>query len=829
MEYLRELTSWQIDGRTLILDGGWQGQIMLTPALPGVVQVRLRRGTPWSKEESAQSLSVDPAAWPELAAPEVVDRGEYLLAFCPGVTVRIDKKPLRLHYWQSAVEETAAGAAREVGMAGAWVTVAGQAEEHLTAGGGPAVAQARLEEPDGAPLLSEAPEGGLWMDGWDVGARWALDPADSFFGLGTPDQRQGAIPFNHRGREYPVWHKHLPAPSRMVLPVLVSHRGYGLFIDNPWIARWDLGADGRTFSYTAQGGQLVYYFIAGPALTTVLDRYTRLTGRPALAPKWAFGLLQSKFGYKTRAEVEALVDTFDQKGIPLDCVILDLYWFKKMGDLAFDRANFPDPAGMIAGLKARGVKVIVIEEPFLVKESRLYPEAERLGLMGKRADGSAYAFRFWAGEAGLMDFTQPLARQWWADQHKPLMDLGIAGWWTDLNEPEEQPVDMLFAGGPAMATRNNYALQMVRAIHTAQQQHQPDDRLFILSRSGWPGIQALGAGQWSGDVATRWDALANQIPIGLSMAMAGMAYWNTDVGGFAGERPMPDLYVRWVQFGAFTPILRPHGAHQEREPWAFGPDHEEIAVRYINLRYRLLPYNYGLAREAAAAGLPFMRPLVLHYPEDRNTVNLVDQYLWGRDLLVAPVVTPDTTERKVYLPAGEWYDFWTNKKVRGGKSVRAAAPLEIMPLFVRAGAIIPMAPERTRTGGAWEELTLAVYPGADSTTYELYEDDGESRAFERGAFATTIFTAESAGNGLVVTIGATTGTFAGQAAERSYRVEARLPKRPRTVQVEGAALTARRSLEGLNRADTGWWYDQKRKVLHVKLGVTAGEARLTIE
>ena len=785
------------------------------------------RGTPWSQEAIAPSLTVDQTSWPDLPLPVVDNREDHLLAGFPGVLARIWKRPFRLEYWATeAGEAPAAGARPSAEMAGAWVTVEGQAAGGATGPAAPAAGA--LLDPIGEPLLADSPGGGLWMDGWQVGVKFQLHHDDQFFGVGEPDQRKGEVAVNHRGRKYPVWHKHLPAPSRMVLPVVISQKGYGLFIDNPWVAEWDLGIDGRSFGYTAQGGQFVCYFIAGPALTTVLDRYTRLTGRPSLAPKWAFGLLQSKFGYRDRAEVSALIDTFDAKEIPVDSVILDLFWFKRMGDLAFDRTAFPDPAGMLRELRRRGIRTIVIEEPYITKASRLYPEAERLGLLGKRPDGSAYTFPFWAGETGLVDFTQPLAKQWWADQHKPLMDLGIAGWWTDLNEPEEHPPDMQHHAGPPAAVHNVYALHMLKAIAIAQEQHKPDERLFILSRSGWPGTQALGAGQWSGDVATRWDAFANQIPLGLSMAMAGMAYWNTDIGGFAGERPDAELYIRWVQFGAFTPTMRPHGAHQEREPWAFGPEAEAIAAQYIKLRYRLLPYTYTLAREAQQSGMPFMRPLLLHYPADLRTLHLRDQYLWGREILVAPVVTQGATSRKVYLPEGEWYDFETNRRIKGGRYVTAAAPIATMPMYVRAGAILPLAPERLRTGGAWEALTLAVYPGADPSSFTLYEDDGETTAFERGGFATTTFTCERLAGGLELIIGETEGDFAELPARRRYSLAVRLAKRPVAVAAGEVALIARRSGESLAKAANGWWYDGRAKVLHVRLAPAAGAQRILI-
>ena len=317
MEFLCQLTKWQVDGRSLALDTEKTGRVSITPVMPGVIQVRLSQVLPWKAERPSPSLTVDPASWVDVAPPRVEEFADHLLARFPGVAVRVEKDPVRLQYWAVGPDE----------------------------------------EPAGAPLLADAPEGGLFRDGWDVGARFALDPADRFYGLGEPEQTQGPIPFDHRGRRYPIWNKHFPAPSRLVLPLLINPRGYGLFVDNPWPAEWDLGTDGKTFTYRASGGQICYYLITGPQMPAILEQLTRLTGRPALPPKWALGLLQSKYGYRNRAEVEQLVKTFRAKGIPLDCVILDLFWFKEMGDLAFDRSAFPDPASMIRDLKKQGVRI----------------------------------------------------------------------------------------------------------------------------------------------------------------------------------------------------------------------------------------------------------------------------------------------------------------------------------------------------------------------------------------------------------------------------------------------------------------------------------------
>lgn len=407
-------------------------------------------------------------------------------------------------------------------------------------------------------------------------------------------------------------------------------------------------------------------------------------------------------------------------------------------------------------------------------------EAERLGLLGRRPDGRPYVFPFWAGPAALVDFSQPYARQWWADQHKELMAQGIDDWWTDLNEPEVHPLDMLHAGGPAAAVHNSFALQMAKSV-----------------------------------------ALAHQVPLGLSMGMAGLPFWNTDIGGFNGPPPSPELYIRWMQFGAFTPMMRPHGAFQAREPWAFGPSAEEVVTGYIRLRYRLIPYSYTAAWEAHQFGLPLMRPLTLEFPGDEVAAGAADQYMWGRDLLVAPVLEAGAVSRRVYLPEGTWYDFWTNRTVRGGRWITAAAPLERMPLYVRAGAIIPMLPSDTvRSSEGWEELALAVYPGPEASAFELYEDDGASTAFQQGDYAKTVFGHADG----VVSIGEPAGAYP-VPAPRRYRLEVRSPRRPSGVMAGEVALQARRSLDSLERAGDGWYYDPRGRVLHVA-GVGLGQVRL---
>ncbi len=386
-----------------------------------------------------------------------------------------------------------------------------------------------------------------------------------------------------------------------------------------------------------------------------------------------------------------------------------------MGDLAFQPVDWPDPQGMIAQLREEGFRLMVIEELYLTVKSRNYPEALARGYLAKHYDGLAYTFDFWPGECALIDFSHPAARTWWTAKHQALFELGIAGWWTDLNEPAKHFQDMAHFGGSAAQVHNLTAFSMHQAIFAAHQQYALQQRIFILSRSAFLGSQRYGVGLWSGDVDMTFAALRKQIALGVNIGLAGFPLWGTDIGGFgfAGECT-PELYVRWFQFGSSCPLCRPHGDKTElREPWQFGAEVEAICRTYLHLRYRLLPYLYTAVYEACTTGVPLMRALVLEFPHDPNVFNLTDEYLFGPDILVAPVLDEGARERNVYLPSGVWIDFWTEAIHTGPCSLTVPAPLEILPLFIRQGAILPLGPE---VQYSWERpldpLTLEVYRGA---------------------------------------------------------------------------------------------------------------------
>ncbi|MGE5676263.1 MAG: TIM-barrel domain-containing protein [Mycobacterium leprae] len=744
MHVLQTIQSIQSEAQQIVLDFGSE-RIILRPICHGMVNVRLVRGHQWEV-----GLPVSPSV---VLAPQsglicrvlsdgTAEAGGVAELAVGDLRIRVEQNPVRLSFHTA----------------------------------------------DGRLIAQESPTGGLAHDGWQVACRFALRPDERLYGLGETEQRiAGPMQLNHRGEVHRIEHNHLPNPSRLVLPFVISSSGYGLFVDNVFPATFDLGvADRDTLAYVADAGVIDYYLMVGTPYE-ILEAYTALTGRPTLPPRWALGYIQSKFGYRNRAEVEELIATFKAKELPIDAVALDLYWFKQMGDLWWNEEAFPQPAEFVQGLQAQGVKTVVIEEPYIGVNTRLYPAMSRLNMLARKSDGTPFTFPFWIGEdAALADFSNPETREFWTEQHKQLIATGIAGWWTDLNEPEVHYPTMIHHGGPAQAVHNTEAFHMQASVAEAVARYSPDRRPFMMSRSAWAGSQRLGATLWSGDVATTFKALSDQIPLGLSAGLAGFPVWNTDIGGFTGELPTPELYARWIQFGACTPIMRPHGAQQQREPWVFGAEVEAIAAEYIRLHYRLIPYFYTYLAESTRTGAPLLRPLLLEFPDDPRAVAVTDQFLVGRELMVAPVVAAGVTERQVYLPAGTWYDFWTGAVLTGGRTVTVAAPLQRLPLFVRGGSVLPLAPVTANTEVPLTELTYRIYGVGGEFT--LYEDDGESLAHQRGVIAQTRVTTDCKDGRWIIAVAAPRGSYAASLPQRQITVEVVDAAAPTMVTVDGAPV-----------------------------------------
>jgi len=632
-----------------------------------------------------------------------------------------------------------------------------------------------------------------------------------FYGLG-----QGGPGLDRLGVARQLWNTHIGhgPGSDLSIPLLVSNRGYAIFFDNTSDAVLSVGRSdaGVRIAYTAEAGRLVWYFLIGRDMRGVMHEAAELLGRAPLPPRWALGFLQSTRHFEDTAELRRLPRTIREKRIPCDGLIyLSTYgdakgWNRGVGQLGFQPELWPDPQSLIDEARAQNFEVTTHEYPVLHEESPLFAEAETAGYLlaegyGRPSPASRGSANYRDGQR-YIDFSNPAACAWWWSAHRHLVELGVAGWWLDGGEGP--PAASMLHAGDGILLHNIYDRFRHQAFALGEAKDRPDQRVFLLCRSGAAGMQRFGATTWSGDINNDFATLEAQIPLGLNTGLSGVPYWGTDVGGFF--HPVPEtgeLYARWFQLGAFNPIFRSHGwVWREHVPWAHGAEVEAICRRYAELRYRLLPYTYTLAWQAHTQGLPLMRPLVLNYPDDPRVWTLGHQFLWGDDLLVAPVTREGARAWPVYLPAGIWFDFWTGARYEGPAGITLDAPLDRLPLLVRAGAIVPLGPvvQHTRERPL-DEVTLLIYPDGLSR-FELYEDDGRSHAYRRGDYALTRFECAAGPGGATVRIGESAGARSVVPAGRRYLIRIRMD-RPTAVALDGRGPFPR--LASPSEGTAGWW------------------------
>ncbi|GII03506.1 TIM-barrel domain-containing protein [Planobispora takensis] len=551
-------------------------------------------------------------------------------------------------------------------------------------------------------------------------------PADeAFAGFG-----ESFTPLDKRGQRPVMWNfDAFGAESQRAyknVPFYLSSRGYGVLVDSGTPVEFDVCQSTHSCVQIVVPDDLIdYYVIAGPTPPEVLDRFDRLTCRPLLPPKWAFGTwISSGFFVDTQERVMNRARTIRERGIPCDVLHLDTYWQTDghWSDLRWDEAGFPDPAGMLAELKEMGFKVCLWMNPYVSHLSPAFPAAAEAGYFLKKQDGEVYVADSWHGSypaCGIVDFTNPDAAEWFRGLLRPLLEQGVQVFKTDF--AEGVPHDAVaFNGMTGTDLHNVYTLLFNDVV--AEVTREVAGHGMVWARSSFLGGQRHSA-QWSGDTYTSYPAMGSTLRGGLSHGLSGIPFWSHDAGGFTG-RPTDDLYVRWTQFGAFSPLLRLHGT-TSREPWEF-PEVEAEAVAALKLRYRLMPYLYTAAAEAARTGAPMMRALCVDHPDDPVAWQADLEYLLGRDLLVAPMTSPDGV-RRVYLPAGDWVDHWTGEVLAGGRYVTVRTPLDRIPLFVRHGALIPVLAEPGGTvgDGPFGEITLLGY-GTVTGTAVIADVDGSS-------------------------------------------------------------------------------------------------------
>ncbi|MCB9849165.1 MAG: DUF4968 domain-containing protein [Phycisphaerales bacterium] len=800
---LGDVTAYAHDGGTLTLECG-DARVRLDAITDHVVRVRLApqgefaRDFSWAVEERA----------PKAAFTKVFTDDDTLLFKTAYVSVVVRRKPCRI----SMMDEL------------------------------------------GKALVVDDPEHGItWEDAnadGDTPFRvWQEFPDGvSVFGLG---EKTGGM--HRENRAWHMWNTDEGAygatsdPIYADVPFFIAADGkryYGVFLDNTWRASFDIGQSRRNrLSFGADGGPLDYYVIAGPHPADVIHRYTELTGRMPLPPKWAIGYHQCRHSYAPEARVREVADTFREKRIPCDVLYFDIYYMNGYRCFTWDPERFPDPAGMMNDLHAQGFHTIAIIDPGIKNEDGypVYDTGSAIDAWVKRPDGEPYVGRVWPGDCVFPDFTADRVRDWWAGLYpKFIGDSGLDGVWNDMNEPanfagpnKTVPLDLRhdYAGESAShrAAHNVYGMQMARATRDGLGRARPGDRPFTLTRANYAGGQRYAA-IWTGDNISSWEHMSMSIAMSLGCGISGMPFVGPDIGGFVGGAT-PELYARWIAFGALFPFSRTHTSsnNPDQEPWAFGLRVEKVARTSIERRYRWMPYLYTVFEEATRTGLPIMRPIWLQDPGYEGW-KLDTAFFIGSDVFVSPKLTPGEDANWVELPHGVWFDGNTGDLYGGGRWYPFDGSLETLPHFFRAGAIVPMQSVVQSTAeAASEPLILDVWPWGESAG-TLYEDDGKTLAHKDGAYRRTLFHCGADDVRIAFDIGASEGSYTTDAPPPLVRIH-HVQGDVQVVAFESAASSgdAKRANKSVDSADAltpgSFHFDAATGVLMARVLKPLGDAQ----
>lgn len=607
---------------------------------------------------------------------------------------------------------------------------------------------------------------------------WKSMPLDEhYFGLGD---KTG--PLDHRDLSFTLWNMDMfgwqesTDPLYKAIPFFLGVRNgaaYGIFLDNTYRSSFDFGKEFRDeYSFGADGGELNYYFFYGPDPKRVVTDFTALTGRTPLPPLFSLGYQQCRYSYYPEARVREVAGEFRKRGIPADVIYLDIDYQYKNRPFTVDRERFPHFEQMIKDLRQEGFKLITITDLHIAKVpgSKPYDEGMAHDYFVKNPDGSVYVGDVWPGPSVFPDFTRSAVRDWWGTLYTDFVNDGVRGFWNDMNEPalfltptKTMPLDTVhYVEGRKTDHReihNVFGMENVRGTYEGLRKLRPNERPFVLTRAAYAGAQRYAA-TWSGDNTASWNHMRLSIPQLTNLGLSGYAFVGDDIGGFNGS-PTPELLTRWMELGVFNPIYRNHAAKgtRDREPWVDGPEHEAIRKRYIETRYRLLPYIYTGMEEASRTGVPLMRPMFMEFPTETSLVINGEEYMFGRGLLVAPKVWPFVGPYDVMLPTGDWFNYWTGEKLAGGRTLRVEDKLDTLPVYVRAGTILPQQPvvqnvDETPKGS----LELRVYPGPNCSG-DLYMDDGNTLAYQKGEFLRVHFTCEAAADHVNVHVSGAEGPY----------------------------------------------------------------------
>lgn len=624
-------------------------------------------------------------------------------------------------------------------------------------------------------IINEDELGFHWEENYEYGGNTVklskiTQSGESFYGMGDK-----AMHSNLKGKRVENWvtdqfaYAKEQDPLYKAIPFYIGlNKGiaYGIYFDNSFRTGFDFSQERRNItSFWAEGGEMNYYFIFGPDMPKVVSSYSSLTGTPELPPMWALGFHQSKWSYYPESNVKEIASEFRKLQIPCDAIYLDIDYMDGFRCFTWDKNHFPDPKRMIQELEEDGFKTVVMIDPGIKvdRDYWIYNEALENGYFCKRGDGPLMHGKVWPGECNFPDFTNPAVREWWAELYKEFMsDLGVHAVWNDMNEPavmevpsKTAPLDTRhdYDGNPCTHRKahNVYGMQMVRATYEGVKKYVYPKRPFVITRAAFSGTQRYSS-TWTGDNVATWEHLWIANVQVQRMCLSGYSFVGSDIGGFA-EQPDGELFARWVQLGIFHPFCRVHssGDHGDQEPWSFGSEITDIVRKFVELRYQLLPYLYTMFYKYTKENVPMVQSLVFFDQEDNQTHFRTDEFIFGDKILVCPIQEPNAQGRRMYVPRGEWYDFWTNEFVEGGKEKWVAAALDMIPIFVKAGSIIPKYPIQQYVGEKKiEELVLDVYYKEGTETSEVYEDANNGYDYKKGRYSLSNYKLTGKDNSLII-------------------------------------------------------------------------------
>ncbi|MCV9386534.1 glycoside hydrolase family 31 protein [Reichenbachiella ulvae] len=688
-----ELTDTGLVGRT--------DQELIEVSIYSSNSIRIRM----TREEAFQPLQYSVISIPKAGLHQITDTAESLTVKTEDILLKISKSPLRFSFYNTE----------------------GQ-------------------------LINEDDAGfGTSWQGEQVTTYKTLQPNEKFIGLG---EKTG--PLNKRGHGFENWNTdHFgygpeDDPIYCSIPFYIGVHdagSYGIFLNNSHKTHFNFGASNNRFSsYSADAGDMDYFFMHDDKVANIISAYSDLTGKIELPPKWSLGYQQCRYSYYPDKKVLSTAQNFRDKDIPADVIVLDIHYMDQYKIFTWDNEKFPDPESMILKLKSLGFEVVVMCDPGIKSEEgyEAFEDGKEKDIFIKYPDGTGYEGQVWPGWCHFPDFTSQKARDWWQNQLKAYTNLGIEGYWNDMNEiatwgqtlPELIEFDMDGEEGSTRNARNIYGMLMAKSTFEGAKEHLKGKRPFNLTRAGFAGIQRYAA-VWTGDNVASDEHMLLGMRMLSGMGVSGIPFAGFDAGGFVGNAS-EDLFARWISMAAFTPFFRGHSNVNTRdsEPWAYGEHTEEISRNYINLRYKLMPYIYSAFQTAAETGLPVNRSLAIDYTQDEKVYQSAyeNEYLFGDSILVAPVSSQKLIE-KVYFPEGQWYDLFTDQCYDGGKETLLECPIEKLPVFAKASAIIPIQSKVKSTKERPDStLEIHLYKGKESNSFCYYEDDGSTYGYENGEY-----------------------------------------------------------------------------------------------